>query len=137
MRRRPPRSTLFPYTTLFRSCLRVEVARVVVVVVARLDQPGHVVRHAVLRVPAGDVLDVVRAGGRRPAAGIPGLLLVVGDAHRTEDGDLDGVGIPTRFPRAGTHVLDRPAHRDRADPDVDHDDVGERAGGTEVLRARR
>src|SRR2546425_11354853 len=27
MIRRPPRSTLFPYTTLFRSCLRTEVSR--------------------------------------------------------------------------------------------------------------
>src|SRR5437588_2314480 len=34
MIRRPPRSTLFPYTTLFRSCLHV-------LLVARPDDPGR------------------------------------------------------------------------------------------------
>src|SRR3712207_8966339 len=37
MIRRPPRSTLFPYTTLFRSLPSLAVDRV-----ARLDEPAHV-----------------------------------------------------------------------------------------------
>src|SRR2546422_4442430 len=50
MIRRPPRSTLFPYTTLFRSLLR-EVA-----------DPGAVMAPQVL---AGAVEDLERPGGRR------------------------------------------------------------------------
>src|SRR3712207_6954873 len=51
MIRRPPRSTLFPYTTLFRSASLVRRTRVTLLVVGRQTLPGAVddpVYHAVL-----------------------------------------------------------------------------------------
>ena len=60
---------------------RVEVAGVVVVPVARGDEPRHLLRHAVLGFQLHHVRDVVRARGRRPAALLPRLVLVVGHAH--------------------------------------------------------
>src|SRR3712207_7810562 len=64
MIRRPPRSTLFPYTTLFRSAVGVEVGHVLeaharahrpadqghVAQVQRLDECLHVTAHLVVRV---------------------------------------------------------------------------------------
>src|SRR5258706_7167549 len=41
MIRRPPRSTLFPYTTLFRSLLRFAHMRAVVQITDRLVRTGH------------------------------------------------------------------------------------------------
>src|SRR2546427_3703394 len=41
MIRRPPRSTLFPYTTLFRSVLRLDIARRVLCPFRRLGTPGR------------------------------------------------------------------------------------------------
>ena len=63
----------------------VEVAGVVVVGSRACDRRVIVLGHAVLRIPLHRVLDVVRAGGGRPAALRPGLLLVVGDPHGGED----------------------------------------------------
>src|SRR3712207_9533264 len=39
MIRRPPRSTLFPYTTLFRSCMQYTLRSVKVPLLAATDQP--------------------------------------------------------------------------------------------------
>src|SRR3712207_8286199 len=50
MIRRPPRSTLFPYTTLFRSDLLVEAADVGVADV------GHLLEHEVLDLRSGELL---------------------------------------------------------------------------------
>src|SRR5437660_4503748 len=44
MIRRPPRSTLFPYTTLFRSLEDVDLAAAILVVVHHLDVAGLVLR---------------------------------------------------------------------------------------------
>src|SRR2546429_1595146 len=49
MIRRPPRSTLFPYTTLFRSRQRVAPARVVVVAALRVAEAVVGVDHVSLR----------------------------------------------------------------------------------------
>src|SRR5687767_15261155 len=46
MIRRPPRSTLFPYTTLFRSACRVELDVRPVRLLRRVPVQGHAVRHA-------------------------------------------------------------------------------------------
>src|SRR2546421_5989898 len=59
MIRRPPRSTLFPYTTLFRSLVRLEKVRV----------PEHgrvesIVKHRI-RARAGEFGEPVRLGGER------------------------------------------------------------------------
>src|SRR5256885_5764603 len=57
MIRRPPRSTLFPYTTLFRSAQLMLVA--VVVDGRALDEVHHEVRASVRRLPrVGEVRDV-------------------------------------------------------------------------------
>ena len=110
---------------------------VVVVLVARGDEAGHLLRHAVVRVPLQRVGDVVRARRRRPAALLPRLLLVVRDPHRAERGDLDLVGVAARLLGAGAHVVDRPAHGRGMHADVDHRDVRERAGQAQVLRPGR
>src|SRR2546426_9561347 len=65
MIRRPPRSTLFPYTTLFRSRIdRVDLAVVAVVLVvrARIDVPRRTqqLEQIVLRISAGRVGELVR-----------------------------------------------------------------------------
>src|SRR3712207_8800711 len=52
MIRRPPRSTLFPYTTLFRSHLRQ----------VRVDEPGRQEAHGGLRERAGRPVPHGRAG---------------------------------------------------------------------------
>src|SRR3712207_9516982 len=67
MIRRPPRSTLFPYTTLFRSPLaqrRGEVRDVVAVVVHQRDLDHHVRAHAVRTEPEGHHHVVHVAQGR-------------------------------------------------------------------------
>src|SRR3712207_8823656 len=62
MRRRPPRSTLFPYTTLFRSIDLVEVQPPVAlqggVLVADVVDPGDEVAQAVgaVQVPVADLI---------------------------------------------------------------------------------
>src|SRR5690349_6986412 len=62
MIRRPPRSTLFPYTTLFRSRLEAQIAVVLAAVVGEL--PGD--RGAVLPLRRDDV-DMGDHGNRRAA----------------------------------------------------------------------
>src|SRR5256885_12078680 len=57
MIRRPPRSTLFPYTTLFRSLTTVQ----------DLGRPGH----AQLGIPAGGALDPVALRAANALAGNP------------------------------------------------------------------
>src|SRR5258708_24394815 len=47
MIRRPPRSTLFPYTTLFRSLSRVGIDHIM-----RTSSRGHRVRQIIINVPA-------------------------------------------------------------------------------------
>src|SRR3712207_8488218 len=77
MIRRPPRSTLFPYTTLFRSHVLLDRLRVVVVRVA----PQHVAR----LVQAPDVVGAEDAGARRvePRPDQPAQLHHVGDRKST------------------------------------------------------
>src|SRR3712207_8898181 len=72
MRRRPPRSTLFPYTTLFRSAFLLVPSRGIVV---------DVVAHAPLRVPDLDELVGVEPAPelRHPRA----LELALGDRKST------------------------------------------------------
>src|SRR3989442_8902560 len=53
MIRRPPRSTLFPYTTLFRS----DFERFVTVILARLDPRSQSLAYASAGHPSGYVLD--------------------------------------------------------------------------------
>ena len=116
---------------------RREVAGVVVVVVATLRQPRHRLGHAVGRVAPHRVGDVVRARRRRPAAAIPGLLLVVADPHGGEHGELDGVRVAPGLLGARPDVVDRPADGRLVDTDVEHDAVGQGAGDAQVLRPRR
>src|SRR2546427_10547661 len=73
MIRRPPRSTLFPYTTLFRSMWRVGTVAGTHLLVTPTSACGFSVRGAPCRfcvegarvpgdaVPVGDVIEVVRA----------------------------------------------------------------------------
>src|SRR2546422_5266283 len=79
MIRRPPRSTLFPYTTLFRSPLRVEeahgIAHHLLDDVVELEGPGEDVRELLkgkqLREPA---VQLVRAASAPPLAPLEPLL---------------------------------------------------------------
>src|SRR5258705_7249070 len=60
MIRRPPRSTLFPYTTLFRSDLHTAIARAVEIARPLIESRGH---RLTLNVPVGSLLvdgDLVR-----------------------------------------------------------------------------
>src|SRR3712207_9372256 len=59
MIRRPPRSTLFPYTTLFRSLLLGAGHRVVGGGAAHVAPDGARVPHVVLATPAGVLLAIV------------------------------------------------------------------------------
>ena len=61
MIRRPPRSTLFPYTTLFRSVLLTELAEIL-----------------------GIRLDVAKARLPRPAAAVPTAAVVRSEEHTSE-----------------------------------------------------
>src|SRR3712207_8092324 len=77
MIRRPPRSTLFPYTTLFRSVRLLDVGEQVVAQVRRL-RPDH------LRVrPHGCVLGVVEALER--ALDAIQAIAELGGRHRSRD----------------------------------------------------
>src|SRR6478672_11915963 len=97
MIRRPPRSTLFPYTTLFRSLERRELLR---------PGPGHLVGggsradHVAQAGRAGDLVDPVRAGRGVAVVAPPELGVerpgsdehLDADPHRIEParvGDLD------------------------------------------------
>src|SRR5256885_17193540 len=110
MIRRPPRSTLFPYTTLFRSGLEVEQGDAASAcdqreVAAWVD--GHPVRMAAL----GDELARDRAGGRIDA------IDRVGARHRD---------VHLSVPIVETGLTDGHAHRinggDAVVEGVDHDD---------------
>src|SRR5256885_8556492 len=74
MIRRPPRSTLFPYTTLFRSAMR--------------DGRGHDVAVMFIEPPG---LDLVGNAGHPGAAGLHHALGQARGAARELDG-LDGIG---------------------------------------------
>src|ERR1035438_8660463 len=85
MIRRPPRSTLFPYTTLFRSIL--SVVAVVVVSVA------HILAHLIQRYPDHirfRALQAAQYAGDSVAVGLPGE----GNHHHTihNRGHLEGLG---------------------------------------------
>src|SRR3712207_7700388 len=60
MIRRPPRSTLFPYTTLFRSCMGIDVGSVSTDIVL-LDENLQVVEKIYLRTK-GNPIKVVQEG---------------------------------------------------------------------------
>src|SRR2546422_3243682 len=61
MIRRPPRSTLFPYTTLFRSRLRRKPIRPVAQNTQPRAQPTWDETHSVRRVPSGISTDSIRS----------------------------------------------------------------------------
>src|SRR2546427_9351965 len=62
MIRRPPRSTLFPYTTLFRSLLSLEVTRIVAPrVEGRVVDGGTLTSHKGMNLPGLHVSDVRRS----------------------------------------------------------------------------
>src|SRR4051794_41977806 len=104
MMRRPPRSTLFPYTTLFRSLDRVDPrarrdAGDAAAVVARGDDAGDVRAVAVVvqrlrtRLDAVDAARDVQVGVREVGA-------------RVEDRDGRGGGaVPGRGPRRGPSAV--------------------------------
>src|SRR3712207_4398553 len=80
MIRRPPRSTLFPYTTLFRSVVVVEDERVQVAV-AGVEDVGDA--HAVLLTDLGDPLqDLPELRARDD--GVLYVVVVADAAHRRE-----------------------------------------------------
>src|SRR3712207_7169068 len=85
MIRRPPRSTLFPYTTLFRSRDRLDVVRVAVFTGSQSGPPSH--RSAVAEFAAGLAnagVGIVYGGGRA------GLMGVVADAALAAGGHVIG-----------------------------------------------
>src|SRR3712207_6951716 len=73
MIRRPPRSTLFPYTTLFRSAAEVDQRHEDLAAVVGVDRPGRIdERQAVSArqaAPRPDLRLVARGHGDREAAG--------------------------------------------------------------------
>src|SRR3712207_9126051 len=94
MIRRPPRSTLFPYTTLFRSRDRLDVVRVAVFTGSRSGPPSH--RSAVAEFAAG----LARAGvGIVYGGGRAGLMGVVADAPLAAGGG--GAGLIPHHPGDG------------------------------------
>src|SRR2546426_2284533 len=65
MIRRPPRSTLFPYTTLFRSDLGTEAAYLVLEAAHRLEAAGRHVAHLEIGEPDTPTpAHIIEAGGR-------------------------------------------------------------------------
>src|SRR3712207_8766493 len=82
MLRRPPRSTLFPYTTLFRSVRQVGVVEHRGEQVNRADHPTVVLRDEVGRVAVGPVAGHV--GSRR----LPGEVGVVGPRSEEHTSEL-------------------------------------------------
>src|SRR2546430_11760383 len=114
MIRRPPRSTLFPYTTLFRSLVHADLE-------SRLREAGRGVRHSRLsregreragrdgragecpaRAGAGRVHD--RAGSQRVPDDPARRLALGADRDRAgrRDGRLSGVAVPSPAPSAHT-----------------------------------
>src|SRR3712207_9240244 len=87
MIRRPPRSTLFPYTTLFRSLDRAVLQRGDELVGERLDgRVAHGEVAAVLRGVVGDRVEQVRlAEPRRPAEEQRVVRLPRHLGHRSEE----------------------------------------------------
>src|SRR2546427_8819575 len=67
MIRRPPRSTLFPYTTLFRSGPALAAAVPLLAPVLQGDAPAPCVRKGDVDRRAGGALDPLYARGRSPA----------------------------------------------------------------------
>src|SRR2546426_9385648 len=72
MIRRPPRSTLFPYTTLFRS---------------QLQRPVEVVDRLLVRVPLGRFLTRLEQILNGPR-GIPGPVVMVGERSEEHTSEL-------------------------------------------------
>src|SRR2546427_12025377 len=95
MIRRPPRSTLFPYTTLFRSRVHTDRGEVTATLRGRLKhQDGD-------RVVAGDVVDLdVPTGGE----GGGGRATIVGGRRggRVRGPRAGGASEPARQPRAAS-----------------------------------
>src|SRR3712207_5736073 len=106
MRQRPPRSTLFPYTTLFRSPPSIASSPVVLAVrrstAIALGWPGRrltwpdvmgAVREAAHRADAPETPDAEpvrpRLGITDPIRSIEGLGFVLTDLDRNADGGLD------------------------------------------------
>src|SRR2546422_3276153 len=108
MIRRPPRSTLFPYTTLFRSDLELE--RVVFVHLHVLDEGGS---------PVADRLPVECVLLRSPAMDPNVLLRVVQDDIGVRLRDGEGPDLFLGGP-AGGDERDRPG----LETDLDVGDVG-------------
>jgi hypothetical protein len=108
---------------------RIEVTGVVVVVLRPCQHhPVQHLRHPVLRVPAHDVVEVIRSARGRPARLAPRFREVVRDPQAAEERDLDRVGVAPCLLGAGPDLLDRPADGLRVDPDLEHRDVREPAG---------
>src|SRR5256886_15260399 len=87
MIRRPPRSTLFPYTTLFRSVVRRPARRPVV------GEQGATQARAPLDAGLGGDEGVAPPHGRRRVDGAAGLALVLGAERRRRAREAGG-GAP-------------------------------------------
>src|SRR2546422_7032915 len=98
MIRRPPRSTLFPYTTLFRS-----IARGIAVGEERVRALDHVPREALWRLSAPEMFS---RDGLRDTAPLDDFLDGVVQRHR-RDGPDPGA-------RLGDHGVDRFAAHERS-----------------------
>src|SRR5436190_9794817 len=89
MRRPPPRSTLFPYTTLFRSCANDINDLGCVVGVSQTngtDGRGLPVTRAFLLTPGGSMLDLGTLGGEHSSAAAiseeeSGVVRIAGHSH--------------------------------------------------------
>src|SRR5947207_13672781 len=99
---RPPRSTLFPYTTLFRSQVRVGK---IAVIVGELLAP-HGAGDLTVRVPQPGLLDYPTAGGQGLA--LPRNLIVQRFFHRPE----------------GVQILDLSFGAELRTPPWPHGDIG-------------
>src|SRR2546427_12138563 len=97
MIRRPPRSTLFPYTTLFRSLLG-ELPR------GDQDERTQDVLHTVARQPLQDRQHERR---RLPGAGLGGPDEVASGERERNGFLLNGGGLLVAFVGHGTHQLGR------------------------------
>src|SRR5256886_16751168 len=108
MIRRPPRSTLFPYTTLFRSASRVR--SWIVVGSARRPWAEHVDD----LIATGDPTPI----SADPAQGLGGAMISTGGPTGRPQGGARGRGGPARAPRRmeGILVARRPAHPRRRTP---------------------
>src|SRR5262245_66537535 len=110
MLRRPPRSTLFPYTTLFRSDL---VAALDAVGESRFDLPQRQRRRqhdAALRRRAGDLGDGEERRGRKRRGRIDIRAAAVGQEEGAAGAAVlgDAVGIGEREKRADRWLLPCP-----------------------------